>query len=25
MRELKTQGYLNDLSDMSEKLQQRKV
>ena len=25
LRELKTQGYLNDLSDMSEKLQQRKV
>lgn len=25
MRELKTQGYLNDLSDMSEKLQQRTV
>lgn len=25
MRELKTQGYLNDLSDISQKLQYRKV
>ncbi|MEC8123805.1 MAG: hypothetical protein VX125_08170 [Pseudomonadota bacterium] len=25
MRELKTQGYLNDLSGMNEKLQQKKV